>query len=101
MRAQSAACCPKVPARSSSKNRMISLCLCFKNSPQRHRGTENYAFVAPKSIIVLTQIMASTIHDFPGQQTVSIADLYTQVRARTMEIVAPLEIEDYVIQTAE
>ncbi|HSD48000.1 MAG TPA: ergothioneine biosynthesis protein EgtB [Pyrinomonadaceae bacterium] len=31
----------------------------------------------------------------------SIIDLYKQVRARTMEIVAPLEIEDYVIQTAE
>src|SRR5256714_7364734 len=45
--------------------------------------------------------MASTIHDFSGQQTVSIADLYRQVRSRTMEIVAPLEIEDYVIQTAE
>jgi ergothioneine biosynthesis protein EgtB len=28
-------------------------------------------------------------------------DLYQQVRARTMQIVAPLEIEDYVIQTAE
>ncbi|HTG87737.1 MAG TPA: ergothioneine biosynthesis protein EgtB [Pyrinomonadaceae bacterium] len=28
-------------------------------------------------------------------------DLYKQVRARTMQIVAPLEIEDYVIQTAE
>jgi len=28
-------------------------------------------------------------------------DLYQSVRARTMEIVAPLEIEDYVIQTAE
>ena len=28
-------------------------------------------------------------------------DLYRQVRARTMQIVAPLEIEDYVIQTAE
>src|ERR1700687_6231168 len=27
--------------------------------------------------------------------------LYHSVRARTMEIVAPLEIEDYVIQTAE
>ena len=45
--------------------------------------------------------MASTIRDFSGQHTVSIADLYTQVRARTMQIVAPLEIEDYVIQTAE
>lgn len=30
-----------------------------------------------------------------------IVDLYKRVRARTMEIVAPLEIEDYVIQTAE
>src|SRR6266571_1141888 len=34
-------------------------------------------------------------------ETHSIADLYQQVRARTLEIVAPLEIEDYVIQTAE
>jgi ergothioneine biosynthesis protein EgtB len=32
---------------------------------------------------------------------VSIIDLYKQVRARTMQIVAPLEIEDYVIQTAD
>jgi ergothioneine biosynthesis protein EgtB len=31
----------------------------------------------------------------------SIGDLYRSVRARTLEIVAPLEIEDYVIQTAE
>src|SRR5256886_1148027 len=31
----------------------------------------------------------------------SVADLYKSVRARTLEIVAPLEIEDYVIQTAE
>ncbi|HKG80722.1 MAG TPA: SUMF1/EgtB/PvdO family nonheme iron enzyme, partial [Pyrinomonadaceae bacterium] len=45
--------------------------------------------------------MASTIRDFSAQQTVSINDLYTQVRARTMQIVAPLEIEDYVIQTAD
>src|SRR2546423_8841645 len=45
--------------------------------------------------------MASTIQEVSGQQTVSIADLYTQVRARTMQIVAPLEIEDYVIQTAD
>src|SRR5688572_10718303 len=45
--------------------------------------------------------MASTIRDFAGQETVSIAALYTHVRARTMEIVAPLEIEDYVIQTAD
>src|SRR5262245_7081206 len=45
--------------------------------------------------------MASTIREISGPETVSIADLYKQVRARTMEIVAPLEIEDYVIQTAE
>src|SRR5215212_8205877 len=45
--------------------------------------------------------MASTIRDFSAPQTVSIIDLYTQVRARTMQIVAPLEIEDYVIQTAD
>ena len=32
---------------------------------------------------------------------IDLCDLYGQVRARTMEIVAPLEIEDYVIQTAE
>lgn len=31
----------------------------------------------------------------------AIIDLYKTVRARTMQIVAPLEIEDYVIQTAE
>ena len=31
----------------------------------------------------------------------AIRALYLQVRARTMQIVAPLEIEDYVIQTAE
>jgi ergothioneine biosynthesis protein EgtB len=30
-----------------------------------------------------------------------VADLYNSVRARTLEIVSPLEIEDYVIQTAE
>jgi ergothioneine biosynthesis protein EgtB len=31
----------------------------------------------------------------------NLCELYGRVRARTMEIVAPLEIEDYVIQTAE
>jgi ergothioneine biosynthesis protein EgtB len=45
--------------------------------------------------------MASTIREISRQDTVSIAELYQQVRARTMQIVAPLEIEDYVIQTAE
>src|ERR1700686_1148272 len=34
-------------------------------------------------------------------ETRSISQLYQSVRARTLEIVAPLEIEDYVIQTAE
>src|SRR4051812_35841250 len=33
--------------------------------------------------------------------TRALIELYKSVRARTMEIVAPLEIEDYVIQTAE
>ena len=37
----------------------------------------------------------------PNAQAISFADLYNSVRARTLEIVAPLEIEDYVIQTAE
>ena len=31
----------------------------------------------------------------------TLIDLYKHVRARTMQIVAPLEIEDYVIQTAD
>ncbi len=31
----------------------------------------------------------------------AIGALYRKVRAQTMRIVAPLEIEDYVIQTAE
>lgn len=34
-------------------------------------------------------------------ETLPIADLYQHTRARTLEIVAPLEIEDYVVQTAE
>jgi ergothioneine biosynthesis protein EgtB len=45
--------------------------------------------------------MASTLRDVSRQDTVSIVDLYQQVRSRTMQIVAPLEIEDYVIQTAD
>lgn len=45
--------------------------------------------------------MAAPIRDLSGQGTVSISELYRHVRARTMQIVAPLEIEDYVIQTAE
>jgi len=45
--------------------------------------------------------MASTIQTPKRTQTQSIAELYQSVRARTLDIVAPLEIEDYVIQTAE
>ncbi|HEY5839083.1 MAG TPA: ergothioneine biosynthesis protein EgtB [Pyrinomonadaceae bacterium] len=45
--------------------------------------------------------MASTIQQLKSHPTTSIADLYRSVRARTLEIVAPLEIEDYVVQTAE
>src|SRR3989454_4554507 len=45
--------------------------------------------------------MASTQLQSSETEFTSVADLYQQVRARTLEIVAPLEIEDYVIQTAE
>lgn len=45
--------------------------------------------------------MVFTIQTPSKSKTVAITDLYRSVRARTMQIVAPLEIEDYVIQTAE
>src|SRR6266850_8351890 len=45
--------------------------------------------------------MALSIREFSRQDTLSIVDLYKRVRLRTMQIVAPLEIEDYVIQTAD
>ena len=45
--------------------------------------------------------MAARIQTPPEMRPKSIAELYQSVRARTLEIVAPLEIEDYVIQTAE
>jgi ergothioneine biosynthesis protein EgtB len=45
--------------------------------------------------------MASTIPASLAVAAPSIIALYREVRARTMQIVAPLEIEDYVIQTAE
>jgi ergothioneine biosynthesis protein EgtB len=44
--------------------------------------------------------MAANVHAAVAE-TRSIGDLYSEVRARTLEIVAPLEIEDYVVQTAE
>jgi ergothioneine biosynthesis protein EgtB len=43
----------------------------------------------------------STAPTIQNSLKTSIASLYQSVRARTLEIVAPLEIEDYVIQTAE
>ena len=45
--------------------------------------------------------MASTIQQPGESKTRSLLSLYKAVRARTMQIVAPLETEDYVIQTAE
>ena len=45
--------------------------------------------------------MVSTERDVSRGKALSIIDLYKHVRARTMQIVAPLEIEDYVIQTAD
>src|ERR1043166_8635348 len=45
--------------------------------------------------------MTSPTRQSSGLEPRSIFDLYKWVRARTMEIVAPLEIEDYVIQMAE
>lgn len=45
--------------------------------------------------------MVSLIQNPTESVARSIAELYQTVRARTLEIVAPLEIEDYVVQTAE
>src|SRR5437879_1038510 len=45
--------------------------------------------------------MVSAIQQSAESEMRSIVDLYRAVRARTMQSVAPLEIEDYVIQTAE
>lgn len=45
--------------------------------------------------------MVSTIREFSKQDVTALVDLYQSVRTRTMQIVAPLEPEDYVIQTAE
>src|SRR5438309_2164733 len=46
-------------------------------------------------------MMASKISEPVSPRIHSISELFQSVRARTMQIVAPLEIEDYVIQTAE
>ena len=45
--------------------------------------------------------MVSTSQQLRPTNSTRIVELYQTVRARTMQIVAPLEIEDYVIQTAE
>src|SRR5437879_12227664 len=45
--------------------------------------------------------MASPISQLAKLEPQFIVDLYQRVRARTLEIVAQMEIEDYVIQTAE
>jgi len=39
--------------------------------------------------------------DSPIRKSETVIDLFRSVRVRTMQIVAPLEVEDYVIQTAE
>src|SRR5437016_11001167 len=45
--------------------------------------------------------MASTKSQLTHLKLLPLSELYQLVRARTMQIIAPLEIEDYVIQTAE
>jgi ergothioneine biosynthesis protein EgtB len=45
--------------------------------------------------------MASTVLQPAQPSTRSTIELFKTVRARTLQIVAPLEIEDYVIQTAD
>lgn len=45
--------------------------------------------------------MVSTIQNGDESKIRAIKELFKTVRARTMQIVAPLETEDYVIQTAE
>ncbi len=49
----------------------------------------------------LGKTMVSTTQDLTGTYAGALSELYRTVRARTMRIVAPLEIEDYVIQTAD
>jgi ergothioneine biosynthesis protein EgtB len=45
--------------------------------------------------------MVSTSRELARTYTETLSELYRTVRARTMRIVAPLETEDYVIQTAD
>src|SRR6266513_6016346 len=45
--------------------------------------------------------MVSTSRQLSMTDSTRVVELYQHVRARTMHIVSPLEIEDYVIQTAD
>ncbi|HKZ81885.1 MAG TPA: ergothioneine biosynthesis protein EgtB [Pyrinomonadaceae bacterium] len=45
--------------------------------------------------------MSATTSQLSTADSQGILELYKDVRARTLEIAAPLEIEDYVVQTAE
>ena len=45
--------------------------------------------------------MATTSRQLLHTDSRALVPLYQNVRRRTMQIVAPLEVEDYVIQTAE
>ena len=64
-------------------------------TPPNGRGTSKFSNL---SVACILRIMASSVRT--SAENV-LAQLYRDVRARTMQIVAPLEIEDYVIQTAE
>src|SRR5712671_6927715 len=55
----------------------------------------------PEERIQINYRMASTISQTSHSKLPRLIEMYQRVRARTMQIVAPLEIEDYVIQTAE
>src|SRR6266705_2198466 len=46
-------------------------------------------------------VMVSTIQPLAEKDNAAIVELYKKVRGQTMQILAPLEIEDYVVQTAE
>src|ERR1051325_692948 len=62
---------------------------------------DDFGSPAPPSIIAATRSisMVLAIKEYAGKKP--LIELYQSVRRRTMEIVAPLEIEDYVIQTAD
>src|SRR6266850_7406428 len=57
--------------------------------------------MTPKAVQQEIQMTTSARELSTISGAAAIGALYRQVRAQTMQIVAPLEIEDYVIQTAE